>query len=136
MKGETDPGARLRLTNLREALLDLHKTLIDSERVRYEQTFGPITSPANFLRLLTDDPWFAWLRPLSRFIAEIDELLDTEEPLSSGAAEQMSKAARAMLVPNETGEGFGREYFDALQRDPNVVMAHSGVMKLHRPPVA
>jgi hypothetical protein len=127
----SDPLARQRLSELREALMKLHKTLIDSERISYEQTFGSISSPANFLRLLTDDPWFTWLRPLSRFIASIDEALDSkEEPLTSGRAEQFAKTAREMLVTDESGEGFGRQYFEALQRDPDVVLAHGSLMRL------
>src|SRR3954470_21239197 len=111
----SDPIARQRLSELREALMRLHKTLIDSERISYEQTFGSISSPANFLRLLTDDPWFAWLRPLSAFIAKIDEALDNKkEPVTPAAADQFAKAAREMLVTDEPGEGFGRQYFEAL----------------------
>ena len=37
-------GARQRLTDLRLALLKLHKALIDSERVDYEKTVGKIQS--------------------------------------------------------------------------------------------
>jgi len=133
MNGEnrSDDGARARLQALRDALLKLHKTLIDSERVGYEQTFGPITSPANFLRLLTQDPWFAWLRPLSGFITSLDEILDAkEEPITHGRVEELSKTARELLVVEENGDGAGRQYFEALQRDPDVVLAHSAVVKL------
>ena len=132
MNGEnrSDDGARERLQALRDALLKLHKTLIDSERIGYEQTFGPITSPANFLRLLTQDPWFAWLRPLSGFITSLDETLDGKEPITNGQVNDLSKSARALLVVEENGEGIGRQYFEALQRDPDVVLAHSAVVKL------
>ena len=51
---------RQRLSGLRNALLVLHKALVDSERVSYEQTVGTIPSPNHFLQLLTGDPWFAW----------------------------------------------------------------------------
>ena len=54
-------GFHERLARLREALLHLHKALVDSERVSYEQTVGTIPSPNHFLQLLTNDPWFAWL---------------------------------------------------------------------------
>ena len=61
------------LQKVREALLELHKTLVDSERVGYEAALGPIPSPNHFLRLLSSDPWFAWLLPLSGLIVTIDE---------------------------------------------------------------
>ena len=55
-----DAAARQPLQELRDALLDLHKTLIDSERTVYETNVGPIKSPHHFLQLLSSDPWFAW----------------------------------------------------------------------------
>jgi hypothetical protein len=132
MNGENpqETAARERLIALRDALLKLHKALIDSERVGYEQTFGSIASPANFLRLLTQDPWFAWLRPLSGFITSLDETLDADEPITERIVTDFSKTARSLLVVDENGEGIGRQYFEALQRDPDVVMAHSAVVKL------
>ena len=44
--------------------------------------------------------------------------------------DELSKTARTMLAVDESGEGFGRQYFEALQRDPDVVMAHSALVKL------
>ena len=57
---------RPQLNGLRDALLNLHKVLVDSERASYEQTMGTIHSPNQLLQLLINDPWFAWLHPLSR----------------------------------------------------------------------
>lgn len=127
----TNDAARQRLNDLRNLLLPLHKALIDSERTGYEETFGSIESPARFLQLLTSDPWFAWMRPVSQFITGIDEALDAEEPVTAAVAEKFLSDARALLKPSETGEGFGKHYFDALQREPDVVLAHAKVMKFH-----
>ena len=119
-----------RLLQLRTALLDLHKALVDSERVRYEKTFGAIQSPYQFLQLLTGDPWFAWLHPLSQLIVAMDEALDEKEPLTPAGVEVLVDQTRLMLVTSETGDGFANEYFDALQRDPDVVLAHAKAAKL------
>ena len=121
-----------RLKEVREALLELHKTLLESERVGYEAAVGPIPSPNHFLRLLSDDPWFAWLHPLSRHIVSIDEALDRRIPLSAADAEGLMAQTRRMLVASEEGHGFPRSYFEALQRDPDVVFAHSRVVLLLR----
>ena len=121
-----------RLKEVREALLELHKTLLESERVGYEAAVGPIPSPNHFLRLLSDDPWFAWLHPLSRPIVSIDEALDRRIPLSAADAEGLMAQTRRMLVASEEGHGFPRSYFEALQRDPDVVFAHSRVVLLLR----
>ena len=123
------------LTELRAALLALHKALVDSERVSYEQNIGTIPSANHFLKLLTDDPWFAWLHPLSQLIVALDEALDakTKTPLTGDAAAALVKRTSELLVASETGEGFARHYFDALQRDPDVVMAHAAAAKWFRP---
>ena len=119
-----------RLEELRHALLDLHKTLVDSEKVTYEQTVGAIRSPSQFLQLLTTDPWFAWLQPLSQLIVSMDEALDSKEPLTEAAVDASTKEANVLLSPSELGEGFAHHYYDALQRDPDVVIAHAEVMKI------
>ena len=126
-------GARQRLTKLRHALLKLHKALVDSERVGYEQTIGKIQSPNHFLHLLTTDPWFAWLHPLSQLIVAMDEALDAEEPLTLAKVDALAQQSKLMLVASETGEGFSGHYHEAMQRDPDVVLAHSEVVKFLKP---
>jgi hypothetical protein len=126
------PGIRQHLKELREALLRLHKALLESERASYEATFGKIQSPYQFLQLLTNDPWFAWLRPMSQLIATMDETLDAKEPLTLAGMEALVVQAKALLVPTESGEGFSRHYDEALQRDPDVVFAHAAAAKLLR----
>jgi hypothetical protein len=39
-------------------------------------------------------------------------------------------SARTLLMPSAEGEGFGRQYHDALQRAPDVVLAHATVRAL------
>jgi hypothetical protein len=129
-------GVRQHLTELRDALLRLHKALMETERIGYEQTFGKISSPFLFLKLLTEDPWFAWFRPVSQLIAAMDETLDAKEPLTLVAANELIARAKIMLVPTEGGEGFSQHYDEALQRDPDVVFAHAAVAKLIRMPTS
>src|SRR5579872_3547035 len=93
---------------LRDALLALHKTLVDSERVTYEQTIGAIQSPNQFLQLLTHDPWFAWLHPLSELIVRLDEAEEEKEPLTAADKDALVNQIRALLVPSETGEAFSK----------------------------
>jgi hypothetical protein len=120
-----------RLPELRAALLHLHKTLVDSERISYEQTIGTIPSPNHFLQLLTTDPWFAWLHPLSLLIVTMDQAIDSKTtPLTQVEAEALIQQTRQLLVASEEGEGFPKHYFDALQRDPDVVYAHAQAARL------
>ncbi len=77
---------RQRSLDLRKALLTLHKVLIDSERVTFEKTMGEIQSPNHFLQLLTSDPWFTWLQPLSSLINTArGQVLNLDIPIRTGA---------------------------------------------------
>ena len=122
-------ATKKRLEEVRRALLDLHKTLVDSERVTYEKTVGKIGSPNHFLQLLTNDPWFAWLRSISQLIVAIDETLDAKEPLTKADVDAVMNQSVFLLVPAKSGGEFGERYVAALQRDPRVVLAHAQVAK-------
>jgi hypothetical protein len=119
-----------RLEEIRTALLNLHKTLVDSERVRYEKVVGEIKSPGHFLQLLTQDPWFAWLHPLSLLIVSMDEAADGKEPLTPAAVDALVRQSSLLLVPEENSDGFAGNYFEALQNDPDVVLAHAEATKV------
>jgi hypothetical protein len=119
-----------RLTDLRNGLLSLHKTLLDSERATYERDIARIGSSGELLKLVLYDPWFAWLHELSEFVVLIDETLDDKDGLDGINAERFVAQAWELLAPNETGTGFARRYFEALQRDPDVVLAHGRMRKV------
>ena len=125
----SDP-TKQRLTDLRNGLLGLHKTLLDSERASYERDIARISSSGELLKLVLYDPWFAWLHELSEFVVLIDETLDSEEAPQGIDAERLIAQAVELLAPNETGKGFAKRYFEALQRDPDVVLAHGRMRKV------
>ena len=125
---------RQRLVELRERLLHLHKALIDSERVGYELVFGSVGSAVDLLQLLTRDPWFAWLRPVSELIVRMDETLDGPEPITAELLDGFLKTARTLFTPAENGDDFATHYSEALQRDPNVILAHGDMVKSFPPP--
>jgi len=119
-----------RLTSLRNGLLKLHKTLLDSERGVYERDVARITSTGQYLQLVLNDPWFAWLHELSKFIVLIDETLDFDDPPTPADADRLINQARDLVTPSENGSSFGRSYFEAMQRDPAVVLAHRDMMRV------
>jgi hypothetical protein len=125
-----DTEQRQRLSALSKSLLALHKTLLESERVGYEESFGKIATPAAFFQLVTSDPWFAWLRRLSEFIVVIDERLGAKNrPVTKQDVDEFIAQTRTLLTPQEEGLGFGVHYHNAMQRDPDVILAHAGMMK-------
>ncbi|UVT15201.1 MAG: hypothetical protein H8K04_15480 [Nitrospira sp.] len=117
------------LDNLIQALLHLHKALLDDERVSYERVHGRIPSNGMFLQLVLNDGWFAWLRPLSQLTAKLDELSEAVEPSNDEKISVLESVGK-LLTPTEVGEGFGRQYYDALQRGPEVILAHAAVRNL------
>lgn len=127
----TNP-TRTRLENLSRALLRLHKALLDGERVSYERVHGRIPSNGAFFQLVLGDAWFAWLRPLSQMMARLDELCEEDEDSDRPEIEEVIASTRTLLTPSEAGEGFARHYYDALQRDPDVVLAHAATRALLR----
>ena len=130
----SDPGHTSgdapRLTEIRHALVHLHKSLVDYDRVRYEKTVGAIQSPNHFLELLMRDPWFAWLHPLSNLVVRIDQMLEGEAEANLAEAYGLLREAQALLRPSEQGDGFERSYYEALQRMPDVVLAHAQVKQV------
>ena len=115
---------------MRDGLLRLHKSLLDSERAAYERDVQRINSPGEFLNLLLNDPWFGWLRELSQFIVLIDETLDLEDPPTDAEAARLISQARELVAPAEDGSLFGRRYWEAMQRDPSAVLAHRDMIKV------
>lgn len=128
--GSMADAARDLLTGLRNGLLKHHKTLLDSERARYDHDIQRINSSGQLLNLVLHDPFFAWLHELSELIVLIDETLDADEPAIAADAARLLAQARTLLTPVEAGPGFRGQYFDALQRDPDVVIAHGAAIKV------
>lgn len=129
MSSDSTTDDRRKLADTRKALLALHRVLIGSERAVYERSAGAIPSAGAFLQLLTTDPWFAWLRPLSTLIVEIDEAFASKEPVTDEAIRTLLDASRQLITPDEQGDGFGRHYAEAMQRDADVVIAHGDAMR-------
>jgi hypothetical protein len=100
--------------------------LVDRERNLYEKTHGKLSSN-QFLQLLIGNQEFAWLRFFSEMIVEIDELLDAKTPVPDDAAVVILTSARKLLNPASISAAFDEKYRDALQNDPEVVVAHQAV---------
>jgi hypothetical protein len=118
-----------KLMALRLALLRIHKTLLTMERRDYEKTHGAVNTGELF-RLVIDDAQFAWLHNISEFVVRIDETLAGKEPITVEYMRESFVLARKMFTPTESGDAFQKKYFDAIQRDPAVVMDHAEMARL------
>jgi hypothetical protein len=63
-------------------------------------------------------------------IIQIDALLHADESVTSEAIEAIDSDIRTLLSPDELGNEFAMKYNTALQRHPDVVLAHADVMML------
>ena len=130
-----DTPARQKLVALREALLRLHKTLLEMERREYQKVHGSI-SAGELFRLVVDDPQFSWLHNISEFVVRIDEALAADAEITPEDTRGAISLARKIFAPTESGDGFQKKYFDAIQKDPAVVMEHAELVRLfHNEPL-
>ena len=135
MAGEADHDAvgaaiaAARLRAWRTSLLSLHKVLIDSELRHYAEDRGPIGGPHQALRLVSSDPWFAWLRPITAIIIDIDERI--ADPRAVEAADVAAYASRIRtLLTFDIESPFGTEYRRVLQELPEAVVTHGQLLAL------
>jgi hypothetical protein len=124
-----DTPERRELVTLRQALLRVHKSLLDMERRDYEREHGRV-NVGELFRLVVDHPQFSWLHNISEFVVRIDETLDSKEPLTSQDTKNAMSMARKMFVPTESGDAFQKKYFDAIQSDPAIVMEHAELARI------
>jgi hypothetical protein len=104
----------------RAALLELHRRLLQTQRIEAERFGGRMTS-AELLQAAADDLRFSWLKHLSEPIAELDQARADADDDAAGAA---LDRARALLAPPDADTAFGARYLRTLQEAPDVVFAH------------
>ncbi len=117
------------LTDLRRALLHLHKVLLEWERAAYERVHGRM-SAAGLLAVIVGDPQFAWLRPMTELIVRIDAALEAEAPDAPVDADLFVSQARAIVAPDDPSGAYAQRYHAALQELPDAVIAHGRVTSL------
>ena len=113
------------LDQAHDGLLHIHKALIDYERARYEKVHGTVASPYALLNLLIQDPWFAWLRPISSLIVQIDEFVSAKEPQDPAAGEALLKEIRNILAPNDAGTETQQKFARALKESSDISRLHA-----------
>ncbi|MBD0268218.1 MAG: hypothetical protein ICV77_07975 [Cyanobacteria bacterium Co-bin8] len=119
-----------RLQELRPILLKLHKALLEAERESYEQTNGPIRTKGEYFQLVISHEWFNWLRPISQFIVQIDEVLMSKKPQPPEKAAELLQEARSLLQTSATGTALRERYHIAVQHDPTIAAMYAKVSEL------
>jgi hypothetical protein len=118
---------RATLRDLWKHLLPLHRALIDAARDEYAASVAPVAGPTHLLQLINEDPFFAWLKPMTGVIVDLDEMSRTD--FDKPAFDALVTRIRA-LFSTETDAAFSSRYLPLLQRDVDVAIGHAAVRQL------
>lgn len=124
MTTNTDQDLRDRLQAARAAAFEVHGALLETTRREYEREFGRVADAATLLKVVTSEPAFAWLRPLTAAIADADSVLTARET-QAGHARVLLEAITQLLRADAAGAPFQRRYHDAIQASPDVAVTHA-----------
>jgi hypothetical protein len=113
--------------SLRRALLELHRELLEAQRIEVER-FGGRMSASETLQAAVDDLRFSWIRTVSAMVSELDEAVGADDSEGQATVDRVVRQARDLFVPPDPGTSFGARYLRALQEYPGVVLAHRDVV--------
>lgn len=114
-------SSKVKLDRMAAAIRTLHKALIDETQREYERAHGKVTSPYTLFSLVTSDPAFAWLQPMTRLIVEMEDLVGRKEkPPTEPEIHEMRKRIDGLLV--EKGQPFSDKYLALVQSSPEIAV--------------
>jgi hypothetical protein len=125
----SDPAFQ-KLRELRPMLLKSHKVLMDAEKDNYEAIYGQIPNKGEYLRLVLSHEQFSWLRPISQFIVQIDEVLMSKKPQPLERADELMTVARNLLQETEIGETFQARSKAIARQNPEMAAMHQKLSEL------
>ena len=108
------------LRELSRTLIPVHRRLIESAKSDYAFAYGANARPSELVELLQNDPFFAWLKPLTAVIVDIDEMARTDFE----AADVSAIIDRIEKLLGET------KYIEMLQRDIDVATGHAALRRV------
>lgn len=109
---------------IRHALLDLHKSMIDAQRIIYERDHGRVETPAQFLGLVLEHPEFEWIRELSALMALLDEWREDAREVESVGLDDIVGGLRALIQRDGTNVRFTDRYWRMVDSTPEVLVGH------------
>ena len=114
-----------RLRAISRTLRELHAQVLDVDR-----TFHPPFLPLELLERLTKDPEWAWLRPLSALVADIDHVLAQSQAATEYDLAIVAAHARELLNDEQIHAPFIDRYRALLQLNPALVIVHGELKSL------
>jgi len=109
------------------ALQALHKQVLEAEGA-----YLPGRSSLELLDRLLNDPQWAWLRPLSSLITDLDEALAKDTDVTASDAASAAGHVRALVfgLGEPRDEAFLGRYRPLLQVSPPLASAHGELKRL------
>ena len=115
---DDDARAVLRdaLRMMSKALIPMHRALINAAREDYALGYEAV-GPSRLMQLLGDDPFFAWLKPMTALIVDIDEMArrDFERSDVDAIVDRIQRLFGSTPEPE-----FAERYVPILQREVDV----------------
>ena len=130
------PPLSARGNELRASALELHKALLDAQRVRYERDHGRVDSSGRFLELVLRHPTFEWLRALSALIARLDAWGDESGDTRAEDFTGIEDAMRNLVAPEGRNKTFTAPYWVLVEAVPDVLIAHVKLWRILSAPLA
>lgn len=122
---ELHGGARVaKVDEVRRAMLELHRRMIDAQRIRYERLHGRIETTSQFLGLVLEHPDFEWIRALSALVAQLDEWRDAAEGASDQELQDILDALRRLIQREGSNARFTQKYWEMVESTPEVLVDH------------
>jgi hypothetical protein len=124
MTNSTHTQLERALRDARNAAFEVHGALLEATRREYERDFGRVSDAATLLKVITTEPAFAWLRPLTAAIADADAVLMDPASVEPAHRRVLLAALGDLLRADEAGTAFQRRYCATIQASPEVAFAH------------
>ncbi|KYG61022.1 hypothetical protein AZI85_08660 [Bdellovibrio bacteriovorus] len=115
------------MQEINKELKNLHRLFLDRERLEAEKLLQRKLSSFDFLFLLTQDQEFAWMRPFSTLIADIDAFLDEEEVQSLDLRDVRDQI---VFVLQQDGSPINARIQNYLGYDGEFILAYSKLNSL------
>jgi hypothetical protein len=115
---------------LRKDLLELHKSLLDAQQIRYEREHGRIKSSGELLGLVLEHPSFAWLRQMSALIARLDEWVEMRDQIGDDDLTAVVGALKDLINAEHRNGTFGKLYWEIADAVPAVLVSHVKLWRL------
>lgn len=124
MTNSADAKLRRDMRDLSMALREFHSALLEKAKEDHEFLHGPVKNPYELFHLVTQDPSFQWLRPLSGLMATLDEVIDAKNTtLTQQNAEDARQALEELFSADAEAFADFRRGYQAAQHRPDVKKA-------------